>query len=145
MCAFPFGAVAQADFVRRRHVRIRAKRIYTAPARSDGRRILIDRLWPRGLSKAAARVDFWAKSVAPSTALRRWYGHEPAKWHEFRKRYFAELDANPAGVAQLRSQLGTGTVTLLYGSTETRLNNASALCEYLMGRHRVRRHPPVPA
>ena len=120
-------------------MRIRTKRIYSPPARSDGRRVLIDRLWPRGLSKAAARVDFWARSVAPSTELRRWYGHEPAKWHEFRNRYFAELDANPAGVAELRSQLRTGTVTLLYGSTETRLNNASALCEYLTARAKSRR------
>ena len=110
---------------------IHTKRIYDSAARSDGRRILIDRLWPRGLSKAAAKVDFWAKSVAPSTELRRWYGHEPAKWQEFRRRYFAELDANPAGVAELRAQLGTGAVTLLYSSKETRLNNASALCEYL--------------
>lgn len=125
--------------VRRWHVRIRTKRIYDPPARSDGRRILIDRLWPRGLSKARTRIDFWAKSVAPSTKLRRWYGHEPGKWQEFRRRYFAELDANPVGLAELISQLGTGTVTLLYGSKETRLNNASALREYLEGCARSRR------
>ena len=111
--------------------RIRTKRVYDPAARSDGRRILIDRLWPRGLSKTAAKIDFWAKSVAPSTELRRWYGHEPAKWQEFRRRYFAELDANPAGVAELRAQFGTGAVTLLFGSKETQLNNASALREYL--------------
>ena len=115
-------------------MRIQTKRIYDAPGRSDGRRILIDRLWPRGLSKAAARIDFWAKRIAPSTELRRWYGHEPGKWQEFRRRYFAELDANPAGVSELRSQLGSGAVTLLFGSKETRLNNASALAEYLKGR-----------
>ena len=120
-------------------MRIRTKRIYSPAARSDGRRILVDRLWPRGLSKAAARIDFWAKSVAPSTKLRRWYGHEPGRWQEFRRRYFAELDANPAGLGELRSQLGKGAVTLLYGSTETRLNNASALSEYLEGRARSRR------
>ena len=120
-------------------MRIHTKRIYDPPARSDGRRILIDRLWPRGLSKAKARIDFWAKSVAPSTKLRRWYGHEPGKWQEFRRRYFAELDANPAGLADLRSHLGTGTVTLLFGSKETRLNNASALREYLEGRANGRR------
>ena len=112
-------------------MRIQTKRIYDPAARSDGRRILIDRLWPRGLSKTAAKVDFWAKSIAPSTELRRWYGHEPAKWQEFRRRYFAELDANPAGVAELRAQLGTGAVTLLFSSKETQLNNASALLEYL--------------
>jgi uncharacterized protein YeaO (DUF488 family) len=118
---------------------MRTKRIYDPPARSDGRRILIDRLWPRGLSKAAARIDYWAKSVAASTKLRRWYGHEPGRWQEFRRRYFAELDANPAGLAELRSQLGTGAVTLLYGSKETRLNNAAALSEYLEGRTKSRR------
>jgi uncharacterized protein YeaO (DUF488 family) len=120
-------------------VHIHTKRIYDPPTRSDGRRILIDRLWPRGLSKTAARIDFWAKSVAVSTKLRRWYGHEPGKWQEFRRRYFAELDANPAGVAELRARLGTGAVTLLYGSKETRLNNASALSEYLQGRVKRRR------
>jgi uncharacterized protein YeaO (DUF488 family) len=120
-------------------VRLQTKRIYDSPARSDGCRILIDRLWPRGLSKAATRIDFWAKTVAASTKLRRWYGHEPGKWQEFRRRYFAELDANPAGLAELRGWLGTGAVTLLYGSKETRFNNASALCEYLQGRVKSRR------
>jgi uncharacterized protein YeaO (DUF488 family) len=100
---------------------------------------LIDRLWPRGLSKTAARIDFWAKSVAASTKLRHWYAHEPGKWQEFRRRYFAELDANPAGLAELRARLGTGAVTLLYGSKETRLNNASALSEYLQGHVKGRR------
>ncbi|MDJ0846815.1 MAG: DUF488 family protein [Myxococcota bacterium] len=112
-------------------MQIRTKRVYEAPARSDGRRILIDRLWPRGLSKEKARVDFWAKSVAPSHELRRWYRHEPAKWDEFRARYFLELDANPEGVAELRERLGRGTVTLLFGSKEEQLNNAAALREYL--------------
>ncbi len=112
-------------------MQIRTKRIYEAPARSDGRRILIDRLWPRGLSKEKARVDYWAKSVAPSHELRRWYQHDPARWNEFRERYFAELDANPEGVAELRGQLGRGRVTILFGSKEKRLNNATALREYL--------------
>jgi uncharacterized protein YeaO (DUF488 family) len=94
-------------------------------------RILVDRLWPRGLSKARAPVDYWAKAIAPSTPLRRWYGHEAAKWEEFRRRYFAELDANPAGLAELRQHLSTGTVTLLYGSREDRLNNATVLQAYL--------------
>jgi len=79
-------------------------------------------------------VDFWAKSVAPSNELRRWYQHTPAKWPEFQRRYFAELDANAAGVAELRAQLGRGVVTLLFGSKETRLNNATALREYLEAR-----------
>lgn len=110
---------------------IRTKRIYEPPAREDGRRILVDRLWPRGLSKTAARIDYWAKAIAPSTRLRRWYGHDPAKWKEFRRRYFAELDANPQGLAELRRHLGRGTVTLLFSSREERLNNAMALREYL--------------
>lgn len=110
---------------------IRTKRIYEPPSRGDGRRILVDRLWPRGLSKTAARIDYWAKAIAPSTRLRRWYGHDPAKWKEFRRRYFAELDANPQGLAELRRHLGRGTVTLLFSSREERLNNAMALREYL--------------
>ena len=113
---------------------LRTKRIYHEAARSDGRRILIDRLWPRGVSKEAARIDFWAKRVAPSQALRQWYQHDPSKWPEFRDRYFAELDSNPEGLAELRSQLGSGAATLLFSSKEERLNNASALREYLESR-----------
>jgi len=115
-------------------VKIRTKRVYDPPATGDGRRILIDRLWARGLSKGKAKIDYWAKAIAPSTALRKWYGHDPDKWTDFRKRYFAELDANPEGVAELRAQMGKGTVTLLFSSKETRLNNASALREYLEGK-----------
>ena len=114
-------------------VKIRTKRAYEKPARSDGRRILIDRLWPRGLTKEAAKVSFWARAVAPSNELRRWYRHEPSKWDEFRRRYFAELETNPEGLAELRAQLGSGTVTLVFASKEARLNNAAALREYLEG------------
>lgn len=114
-------------------MRVHTKRVYDRPDPADGRRILVDRLWPRGLSKAAARIDYWAKTVAPSTALRHWYGHDPAKWQEFRRRYFAELDANPAVVAELRAHAGTGAVTLLYASRVERINNATALGEYLAG------------
>ena len=110
---------------------LQTKRIYDEPVESDGRRILIDRLWPRGVSKEVARIDFWAKSVAPSNELRQWYRHDPSKWAEFHDRYFAELDSNPEGVAELQSQLGSGSATLLFGSKEERLNNASALREYL--------------
>ncbi len=108
-------------------MRIRSKRIYEKLARSDGRRSLIDRLWPRGVSKDAAQLDFWAKSVAPSNELRRWYQHDPSKWDEFRKRYFAELNANPDGLAELFENLRGGTVTLLFGSKEQQLNNAAAM------------------
>lgn len=112
-------------------MRVRTKRIYDGSAASDGRRILVDRLWPRGVTKADAGIDFWAKAIAPSNELRRWYGHDPDKWDEFRQRYFGELDGNPDGVAELRAQLGKGTVTFIFSSKETRLNNASALKEYL--------------
>ncbi len=113
---------------------LRTRRIYEPPSRSDGKRILIDRLWPRGLSRERARIDYWAKDVAPSSELRRWYRHDPDKWPEFRERYFAELDANPEGVAALRAELGTGPVTIVFGSKQERLNNATALLEYLKER-----------
>ncbi len=113
---------------------IRTKRVYEPPEQKDGRRILVDRLWPRGLSKEKAAVDYWARDVAPSSELRRWYGHAPEKWPEFKRRYFAELDTNGEGVAQLRNALGRGGATLLFGSAELRLNNAAALKEYLESR-----------
>lgn len=119
-------------------MKIRIKRVYEAKARADGRRILVDRLWPRGLTKAEAAVDFWARAIAPSHELRRWYQHAAEKWPEFRKRYFAELDANAAGVAELRAHLGPGPVTLLYSSKETQRNNATALAEYLQASPRLR-------
>jgi len=112
-------------------MRIQIKRVYERPERTDGRRILVDRLWPRGLSKAVAAIDFWAKDTAPSHELRRWYGHAPEKWPEFKRRYYAELDAHSEGVVQLRREMGRGTATLLFSSKETRLNNAVALKEYL--------------
>jgi len=110
------------------------KRVYEAPTPGDGRRLLIDRLWPRGVSKEKAQVDFWAKEIAPSNELRRWYQHDHAKWNEFRRRYFAELDANPDGMGLLRSQLGDGTVTFVFSSKEPERNNAAALIEYLESR-----------
>ena len=112
-------------------MKIQTKRVYEAPSKSDGRRILIDRLWPRGISKAKAEIAFWAKSIAPSNELRKWYQHDDAKWEEFRARYFAELDANPEGVAELREHMGDGTVTFVFSSRETEFNNAVALSEYL--------------
>ena len=110
---------------------IQIKRVYDRPSRTDGRRILVDRLWPRGMSKAVAAIDFWAKEAAPSHELRRWYGHAPEKWPEFKRRYFAELDTHGEVVTQLRREMGRGTATLLFSSKETRLNNAVALKEYL--------------
>lgn len=110
---------------------IHIKRIYDVPEPGEGTRILVDRLWPRGLSKERARVDLWLKEIAPSNDLRRWYHHERDKWPEFRARYFAELDAVPDAVAVLRERLKAGTVVLLYGSREPEYNNARALKEYL--------------
>jgi uncharacterized protein YeaO (DUF488 family) len=93
---------------------IRVKRIYEPPARSDGKRILVDRIWPRGLTREDARIDAWIKEVAPSNMLRRWFGHDPAKWPEFRARYVAELRQNPA-VAELRTATARSkSVTLLF-------------------------------
>lgn len=111
--------------------KIAIKRVYDAPAASDGRRILVDRLWPRGLTKDKAKIDHWAKDVSPSNELRKWYGHDPAKWDEFRKRYFAELDRNAAAVEALIGAMGKGPVTFVYGSTERVVNNAEALRLYL--------------
>ena len=107
------------------------KRIYDTPSDADGYRILIDRLWPRGLSKASAKVDYWAKSVAPTPELRKWYQHDPNKWDEFRSRYFAELDANSDGVSELLARLTNHQATFLFASRETRYNNAHALKEYV--------------
>lgn len=118
-------------------MKLQIKRIYAPPAPSDGRRILADRLWPRRMSKDTAAIDYWAKDVAPSDELRRWYQHDPAKWGEFKKRYFAELDANaesaPGGLAALWEQLaGQDVVTLLFATKQEKLNNAAALREYLL-------------
>ena len=117
-----------------RRVKIQVKRVYEAPDPGDGKRILIDRLWPRGLSKAKAEVDVWMKEIAPSTELRRWYGHRAEKWPEFKKRYHAELDEKPDLVGELMSHVEKEKATLLFGSREERLNNAFALKEYLESR-----------
>jgi uncharacterized protein YeaO (DUF488 family) len=112
-------------------MRFQTKRIYAAAEPSDGRRILIDRLWPRGMSKQRAAVDYWAKEIAPSNGLRRWYQHDVEKWPEFLDRYFVELDASPDGLEQLHRELERGLNTILFASKEERLNNAAALILYL--------------
>lgn len=112
-------------------MRFRTKRVYESPDPGDGQRILVDRLWPRGVSKDSAHVDFWAKDIAPSNELRQWYQHDPDKWKEFCRRYFAELDANASAVDDLRHHLKKGTVTFVFSSKEERLNNATALEMYL--------------
>ena len=105
--------------------------MYEEPEEADGRRVLVDRLWARGLSKEKAKVDVWVKEIAPSTELRRWYGHDPNKWTEFKTRYAAELEANPRKVEELLAEVQAGIVTFLYSSKEERLNNAVALKEYI--------------
>jgi uncharacterized protein YeaO (DUF488 family) len=111
--------------------KIGIKRVYDEPAPGDGKRILVDRLWPRGLTKEKAKIDYWAKDISPSNELRKWYGHEPAKWDEFRKRYFAELGKNAVAVEALTEAMGKGPVSFLYSSTERTINNAEALKLYL--------------
>lgn len=118
----------------KKRIRFVTKRIYAEASPEDGRRILIDRLWPRGLSKEKAQIDYWAKEAAPSNALRKWYQHDPEKWDEFRTRYFAELDAATEAVEALRAELGPGLNTIVFGSKEELLNNATALVEYLSSR-----------
>ncbi|MHB8534811.1 MAG: DUF488 domain-containing protein [Sulfuricaulis sp.] len=112
-------------------MKIKIKRVYEKAAKNDGRRILVDRVWPRGMSKQAARIDLWLKDIAPSTALRRWFGHDPLKWPKFKKRYFKELAKNPEALKPLRAPAGKGTVTLVFGAREERFNNAVALKQYL--------------
>ena len=110
---------------------IRIRRVYEAPSDDDGMRVLVDRLWPRGLSKHDARIDAWMKELSPGTELRKWFSHDPAKWNEFRKRYFADLRGHEGALAAIIDAARSGTVTLLYASKEIRLNNAAALKEYL--------------
>ena len=116
--------------------RIHLKRAYEPAAAADGSRILVERLWPRGLSKEKARIDAWPKEVAPSPELRKWFDHRPERWDEFRSRYFAELDALPEAVARLRVEIASGPTTFVFASREEQLNNAVALKEYLEARRR---------
>lgn len=110
---------------------IRVKRVYDPEAEDDGVRILVDRLWPRGLAKTAFRHDAWMKDVAPSAGLRRWFGHDPAKWDEFRRRYARELDASPAAVKALRALVAGRDATFLYAARDERHNHAVVLRDYL--------------
>ena len=111
------------------------KRIYAPASPGDGQRILVDRLWPRGVSKARAHLDAWMKDVAPSTELRLWFDHRPERWAEFRRRYLGELAANPAAGA-LQQLAAAGPVTLLYAARDEAHNEAVVLAEYLSGDHR---------
>jgi uncharacterized protein YeaO (DUF488 family) len=110
---------------------IRIKRVYDPPSAGDGTRILVDRLWPRGLRKESARLTLWLKDVAPTPALRTWFGHDPARFIEFSRRYRAELSGNHAAVAQITEHLKAGPVTLLYAAHDEEHNHARVLAGYL--------------
>ena len=111
---------------------IRLKRAYEHPAASDGTRILIDRLWPRGVRKADAAIDQWIKEIAPSTELRKWFAHDPARWDEFRSRYAVEVRQHSEQLGQIRDLARHGTVTLVYSAHDEDHNNAVALRELLL-------------
>jgi uncharacterized protein YeaO (DUF488 family) len=110
------------------------KRIYEPPAKGDGRRVLVDRVWPRGVSREAAALDLWLKDVAPSTQLRKWFGHDPSRFTAFRDRYRQELDQNPQPVAELAALAKLGDLVLLYSAHDELNNQAVVLAEYLRER-----------
>jgi uncharacterized protein YeaO (DUF488 family) len=112
---------------------IKIKRVYDPESPDDGKRILIDRLWPRGIKKEEIKIDEWLKDIAPSNELRKWYSHDPSKWKEFKKRYYGELKDKAEVIERLRKEARKGTVTFLFSSKEPALNNAAALKE-LVGR-----------
>jgi uncharacterized protein YeaO (DUF488 family) len=113
---------------------VKLKRAYEAPATDDGTRILVDRLWPRGVSKEHASIDQWMKDIAPSTQLRKWFGHDPARWDEFRRRYAKEVQQNADLLGQLRSLARQGPITLVYSARDEKHNDAVELRELILGR-----------
>lgn len=110
---------------------LKIKRVYDEPSKKDGKRILVDRLWPRGLTKEKASIDLWLKEIAPGTELRKWFDHDVDKWTEFRERYFLELENNKEPVSILKEALEKGTVTLVYAAKDEQHNDAIALKEWL--------------
>ena len=119
---------------------IRIKRAYDPAEKSDGARFLIDRLWPRGVTKQKLHVEDWVKSASPSNELRHWYGHEPGKWKEFQRRFAAELNHDPAGWQSLLRAAQAGDITLVYSARNTDRNNAVALKSYLEKKMSAKRH-----
>jgi uncharacterized protein YeaO (DUF488 family) len=111
--------------------RIQLKRVYEASSSADGMRFLVERLWPRGIKKSSLKIQAWLKDVAPSVSLRKWFNHDPARWKEFRRRYFAELMENPGSWLPILEAARCGTVTLIYSSHDPEHNNAIALKEFL--------------
>lgn len=114
-------------------MKLTIKRVYENPSKDDGKRILVDRLWPRGLTKEKAAVDIWLKEIAPSTELRKWFAHDPKKWTEFKRKYLQELEGKKEQVSILNNYLKNGAVTLLYGAKDQEHNEANVLVE-LLGR-----------
>ncbi len=108
---------------------LKIKRVYETPSRGDGKRILIDRLWPRGLKKEEVQVDEWLKELAPSTELRKWFGHDPAKWAEFKKRYKKELSGKSDLIKRIKAEARKGTVTLVFSASDAEHSNAAFLKE----------------
>ncbi|MCL4511716.1 MAG: DUF488 domain-containing protein [Bacteroidetes bacterium] len=114
--------------------RFKTKRVYEPASEEDSFRVFVERLWPRGISKEKAKIDLWLKDIAPSTELRKWFNHDPAKWNEFKKRYHDEIGSKKDLVEVILEKLSKGTVTLLYASREERYNAATALLDYLKGK-----------
>jgi uncharacterized protein YeaO (DUF488 family) len=124
---------------------IKVKRVYDPVEPDDGRRFLVERLWPRGIKKEALRMDGWLREVAPSDRLRRWFGHDPRKWEEFRRRYFAELEAHPEAWRPLLKAARVGNITLLFSARDTSHNNAMALREFLEEKLKEPKDPSLQA
>jgi len=135
LCRADVQAHARSTRVRRcdtsSAVDVRLKRAYESPAASDGYRVLIDRLWPRGVSRERAQLDEWAQELAPSPELRRWFGHDPARFADFRRRYGAELATREVKLEELRQRAREGTLTLVFGARDTEHNDAVVLAEIL--------------
>lgn len=124
--------------------KILVKRVYEPAAKADGFRVLVDRIWPRGLSKADAHLDLWLREISPSTALRKWFNHDPVRWTEFQRRYHAELNDQKELVADLKGRAKEGTVTLLYSAKDEQHNQAVALLRFLMkqlAKRKLAAHP----
>ena len=122
---------AEVEDKRTRKPVLQVKRVYDPPSTEDGVRVLVDRLWPRGLTKTTAAVDLWLKDISPSVDLRRWFNHDPSRWTEFTRRYAEELEAKKPAVAALAGAVRRGRVTLLFGARDPQHNNATALFSYL--------------
>lgn len=116
---------------------IHLKRVYERPATGDGYRVLVDGLWPRGLSKDAAKIDIWLKKIAPTSELRKWFGHDPKRWDQFKSRYFQQLDKQAEAVTELVAKARKDRVTLLFAAKDEKHNNAVALKAYLAKRFRL--------